>query len=244
MNGYEKWGRQQGQITEMEPAAFAAVLTHKQSETRLNINEIFFSVQGESTKVGLPTVFIRLTGCPLRCRYCDTAYAFHGGNKMSVDSIINNINEYRSKHVTVTGGEPLAQGACHELLARLCDEGYHVSLETGGAIDVSPVDERVMKIMDIKTPGSAEADKNNFNNIRWLNEHDQIKFVICDKNDYGWSRQKINEYKLTDICEVLFSPEHELLTPAELAAWILEDGLDVRLQLQLHKYLWGDVPGK
>lgn len=222
----------------------AVALTPKQSKAGLTINEIFFSIQGESVKVGLPTIFIRLTGCPLRCRYCDTAYAFHAGNKMSVDTIINNIGQYRSKHVTVTGGEPLAQRACYELLTRLCDEGYRVSLETGGAIDVSSVDERVMKIMDIKTPGSAEHDKNDFNNIRRLNSHDQIKFVICDRHDYDWSGRKINEYDMTAICEVLFSPEHESLEPTELAEWMLKDGLNVRLQLQLHKYLWGNVPGK
>ncbi len=219
-------------------------LTQQQAQAECRVNEIFFSLQGESVKVGLPTIFIRLTGCPLRCTYCDTAYAFHEGEKMTIDAIIQDISQYRAKHVTVTGGEPLAQKTCHELLARLCDEGYQVSLETSGAIDIANVDERVMKIMDMKTPGSLEADKNNFKNIACLTNKDQIKFVISDQSDYEWSKQKMNEFKLTDICEVLFSPVHETLSPTDLADWILEDKLNVRLQVQLHKYLWGNVPGK
>lgn len=215
-----------------------------QEQAELRINEIFFSIQGESTRVGLPTIFIRLTGCPLRCRYCDTAYAFHDGEKMSIESIIQSISQYRAKHVTVTGGEPLAQRTCHELLSRLCDEGFRVSLETSGAINLEKVDERVMKIMDIKTPGSTEEDKNKFENINYLNLQDQIKFVICNRADYDWSKRKLIEYNLTDICEVLFSPEHESLNPTELADWILEDKLNVRLQLQIHKYLWGNIKGK
>ncbi len=216
----------------------------QQAVAELTINEIFFSLQGESTKVGLPTIFIRLSGCPLRCQYCDTAYAFHDGEKTSIDNIIQNISQYRTKHVTVTGGEPLAQYSCHELLSRLCDEGYQVSLETSGAIDIANVDERVMKIVDIKTPCSTEEDKNKFENLAYLNSNDQIKFVICDQSDYEWSKQKISELNLTDYCEVLFCPEHTSLNPADLANWILEDRLNVRLQLQLHKYLWGNVPGK
>ena len=213
-------------------------------KTELRINEIFYSIQGESVKAGLPTIFIRLTGCPLRCRYCDTAYAFHNGEKMSIDSIIQNVSQYRSKHITVTGGEPLAQRSCHILLARLCDEGFHVSLETSGTIDIANVDKRVMKIMDIKTPGSAEADKNKFKNLEHLTGNDQIKFVICNQSDYEWSKQKLIRHNMTDICEVLFAPEHVSLKPTELANWILEDKLNVRLQVQLHKYLWGNTPGK
>jgi 7-carboxy-7-deazaguanine synthase len=216
----------------------------QQSASELSINEIFFSLQGESTKVGLPTIFIRLSGCPLRCQYCDTAYAFHDGEKISINDIIQNISQYRTKHVTVTGGEPLAQRACHELLSRLCDEGYQVSLETSGAIDTADVDERVMKIVDIKTPGSEEESKNKFENLKYLNNNDQLKFVICNQSDYEWSKQKLNELKLTDYCEVLFSPAHETLNPTDLANWILEDKLNVRMQVQLHKYLWGNVPGK
>lgn len=216
----------------------------QQASSELSINEIFYSLQGESIKVGLPTIFIRLSGCPLRCQYCDTAYAFHDGEKMSIDYIIQNISQYRTKHVTVTGGEPLAQRSCLELLARLCDEGYQVSLETSGAIDIAAVDERVIKIVDIKTPASKEADKNKFENLSFLNKNDQIKFVICNQSDYEWSKNKINELKLTDYCEVLFSPEHESLNSTDLADWILEDSLNVRLQIQLHKYLWGNVPGR
>jgi 7-carboxy-7-deazaguanine synthase len=228
----------------MDPRTKNGSLVEQQTQTELRINEIFFSIQGESTKAGLPTIFIRLTGCPLRCRYCDTAYAFHDGEKMSIDSIIQDTSQYRAKHVTVTGGEPLAQRSCHELLARLCDEGFHVSLETSGTIDLANVDERVMKIMDIKTPGSTEDDKNNFENLTHITDNDQIKFVICNKSDYEWSKQKLIELNLTDICEVLFSPEHDSLKPADLANWILADKLNVRLQVQLHKYLWGNVPGK
>ncbi len=231
-------------MPELEPQAQSDSSVQNQASSELRINEIFFSLQGESTKVGLPTIFIRLTGCPLRCQYCDTAYAFHEGNKISIDSIIQDISQYRAKHVTVTGGEPLAQRSCHELLARLCDEDFQVSLETSGAIDISNVDERVMKIVDIKTPASEEENKNKFENLAYLNMSDQLKFVICKRTDYEWAKQKINELKLTDYCEVLFSPEHESQNPTDLANWILEDNLNVRMQLQLHKYLWGNVPGK
>ena len=212
-------------------------------EAELRVNELFFSIQGESVKAGLPTVFIRLSGCPLRCRYCDTAYAFHKGRKMSVQSIIRAVAQYRARHITVTGGEPLAQRACLPLLRQLCDEGFQVSLETGGAHDIAGVDERVMKIMDIKTPGSAEDGRNRFANLAWLKRRDQIKFVICDRADYDWCRQKLNEYKLSDICEVLFSPAHGSLAAVELAEWILADQLNVRLQIQVHKYLWGNGAG-
>lgn len=219
------------------------MLAQSQTQTELRINEIFLSLQGESAKVGLPTIFIRLTGCPLRCRYCDTAYAFHDGEKQSIDSIIKNISQYRTRHVCVTGGEPLAQRQCHDLLTRLCDEGYEVSLETSGAIDLSGVDPRVMKVMDIKTPASTEEDKNRYENLESLNDSDQIKFVVCNRNDYDWVKAKIKEYRLVDICEVLLSPEHDSLNPTDLAEWILEDKLNVRLQVQLHKYLWGNKPG-
>jgi len=210
----------------------------------LKVNEIFFSIQGETSKTGLPTVFIRLTGCPLRCVYCDTAYAFHAGKQMSLDDILHKIAGYRTKHVTVTGGEPLAQKACIDLLDLLCDEGYHVSLETSGAIDISKVDERVSRIIDLKTPGSGEVAKNRFKNLKYITPNDQIKFVICDRMDYLWAKDKLKEFQLNERCEVLFSPSHGVLDATKLADWILEDHLPVRLQIQLHKYLWGDVPGK
>ncbi|MFQ5660272.1 MAG: 7-carboxy-7-deazaguanine synthase QueE [Gammaproteobacteria bacterium] len=210
----------------------------------LRVNEIFLSLQGETSKIGLPTAFIRLTGCPLRCRYCDTEYAFYEGDKISIGGILQTISEYRTRHVTVTGGEPLAQKYCPLLLTRLCDEGYQVSLETNGAMDVSCVDPRVVKILDIKTPGSAEVDKNRFSNLEYLYGHDQIKFVICDRNDYEWSKQILDEYRLGDRCEVLFSNSYDELRAGDLADWILEDKLPVRLQIQLHKVLWGDIPGK
>lgn len=228
----------------MKPGAQPDSKAQDQTSSELRINEIFYSLQGESTKVGLPTIFIRLTGCPLRCQYCDTAYAFHEGEKNTINDIIQEVSQYRAKHVTVTGGEPLAQRACHELLARLCDEGYDVSLETSGAIDIANVDERVMKIVDIKTPASEEEAKNKFENLEYLNKTDQIKFVICNQADYEWAKQKLNELKLTDYCEVLFSPAHETQNSTDLANWILDDRLNVRMQVQLHKYLWGNVPGK
>jgi len=228
----------------MKPRAQSDSKAQEQTSSELRINEIFYSLQGESTKVGLPTIFIRLTGCPLRCQYCDTAYAFHKGEKSTINDIIQKISQYRAKHVTVTGGEPLAQRACHELLSRLCDEGYDVSLETSGAIDIANVDERVMKIVDIKTPASEEEAKNKFENLEHINKNDQIKFVICNQADYEWAKQKLNELKLTDYCEVLFSPAHESQNSTDLANWILEDRLNVRMQVQLHKYLWGNVPGK
>jgi len=194
--------------------------------------------------VGLPTAFIRLTGCPLRCQYCDTAYAFHEGDKIAISAIVQRISKYATQHVTVTGGEPLAQPACLDLLSLLCDEGYQVSLETSGAMELAGVDTRVMKILDIKTPGSKEQDKNRFENLDYLTQGDQIKFVLCDEADYQWARQLLRERELAQYCEVLFSPSHTELQPDVLAEWILQDRLPVRLQVQLHKYLWGDVPGK
>lgn len=211
---------------------------------RLRITEIFFSLQGETRTVGIPTVFIRLTGCPLRCQYCDTAYAFQGGNLYQMDAILAQVNAYKARYVTVTGGEPLAQKQCLTLLQRLCDEGYQVSLETSGALAISDVDPRVVKIVDIKTPGSLEVEKNNWENIPHLLPHDQLKFVICDQADYVWAKEIIDRYHLFNRCEILFSPSYQQLTATDLAEWIIRDQLPVRFQIQLHKYLWGDVPGR
>ncbi len=214
-----------------------------ETQSRLKISEIFFSLQGEAANVGLPTVFVRLTGCPLRCSYCDTAYAFSGGEWMQLADIISEIAKYNTRHITVTGGEPLAQKNCIELLKRLCDLDYDVSLETSGAIAVDQVDARVVKVLDIKTPSSTEADKNKYENFNYLNKGDQVKFVICDEEDYLWSKQILVQYQLADKVEVLFSPCHEQLQAVTLANWVLKDQLNVRFQIQLHKYLWGDVPG-
>jgi 7-carboxy-7-deazaguanine synthase len=212
--------------------------------SKLRITEIFFSLQGETRTVGLPTVFVRLTGCPLRCGYCDTAYAFHGGEWMEISEILEKVASYGAHYVTVTGGEPLAQKSCIELLERLCDVGYEVSLETSGALDVSAVDKRVVKVVDLKTPGSGEVNRNLYENMQYILPHDQIKFVICDRKDYDWSKQAIQDYQLNDLCHVLFSPSFEQLKAGELADWIIHDRLAVRLQIQLHKYLWGDVAGR
>lgn len=211
---------------------------------KLRITEIFFSLQGETRTVGLPTVFIRLTGCPLRCQYCDTAYAFQGGTMFELADVLAEVKKYNAQYVTVTGGEPLAQKACIPLLALLCDEGYEVSLETSGALDTSEVDPRVVKVLDIKTPGSLEVEKNHWANIPLLLPHDQVKFVICDEADYVWAKDILQQYQLNTRCQILFSPSHEQLAPGQLADWILRDQLPVRLQIQLHKYLWGDVKGK
>lgn len=221
-------------------------MTDKSSDapqSRLRINEIFFSLQGEARTVGMPTVFIRLTGCPLRCSYCDTTYAFQGGEWMSLDEIVNSVMQYETAHVTVTGGEPLAQPVCIELLTLLCDKGYQVSLETSGALDISRVDRRVSRVMDLKTPGSGEQSRNLLENIEQFTTHDQLKFVICDRNDYMWAREMIIRYELATRCEVLISPSHGQINARELAEWVLEDRLPVRFQLQLHKLLWGDEPG-
>ncbi len=211
---------------------------------KLRITEIFASIQGESSSVGMPTVFVRLTGCPLRCQYCDTAYAFNGGSWMGLDDIATKVGALKLKHVTVTGGEPLAQKTCLSLLKNLCDQGYIVSLETSGALDISNVDPRVVKVVDIKTPASEEVKKNRWDNIPYLREQDQVKFVICNQSDYVWAKNILNEYQLLDRCEVLFSPSAEQLEAKQLAEWILQDQLNVRFQLQLHKILWGNVPGK
>ena len=214
------------------------------NDNRLKINEIFYSLQGEALTVGIPTTFIRLTGCPLRCQYCDTEYAFSGGDWMSLDAILERVAANQTRYVTVTGGEPLAQKPCLDLLAMLCDAGYQVSLETSGALDISRVDSRVVKVMDIKTPGSAEESRNRLENINCISEHDQLKFVICDERDYEWSRELLQRHDLNQRCEVLFSPSFEQLAATDLADWILRDGLPVRMQMQLHKLLWGNQPGK
>ena len=212
--------------------------------SRLRITEIFYSIQGESRTLGWPTVFVRLTGCPLRCGYCDTEYAFQGGQWMELEEILERVAGYGAGYVTVTGGEPLAQPACRALLSRLADNGYAVSLETSGALDVTGVDPRVERVMDLKTPGSGEVDRNRYENLDCLNENDQVKFVVCDRADYEWAKERLREYALTDRCEVLFSPCQGRQDPAELAEWILSDRLPVRFQVQLHRILWGDVAGK
>ena len=213
------------------------------SEARLRINEIFFSLQGETSRTGLPTVFVRLTGCPLRCGYCDTAYAFHEGTMQSLEQVLDTVAGYQVRYVTVTGGEPLAQKACLKLLTALCDEGYSVSLETSGAIDITAVDPRVSRIVDIKTPGSGEAEKNRWENIRLLTSQDEVKFVLCDAADYAWSVDVMQQFSLADRCPVLFSPVYETLEPRQLAEWILRDRLPVRMQIQLHKFLWSEMRG-
>ncbi len=213
------------------------------NSSTLRITEIFYSLQGESSTVGYPTVFIRLTGCPLRCHYCDTEYAFSGGEWMPLEDIEARVKEYRVKHITVTGGEPLAQKASLPLMRRLCDLGYQVSLETSGSLDISEVDERVAVVMDLKTPSSGEMEKNLLANIGHLMMNDEVKFVIGDRDDYDWAVNMLVEHELPRRCEVLFSPVQGM-APTQLADWIIEDQLPVRFQLQLHKILWGDQPGK
>lgn len=211
---------------------------------RLRVTEIFASIQGESNTVGIPTVFIRLTGCPLRCQYCDTTYAFTGGEWMYLTDVESEVASYSIRHVTVTGGEPLAQRDCLSLLSNLCDKKFKVSLETSGALAIDQVDPRVVKIMDIKTPASGEAERNCWQNVNHLRRKDQVKFVICNREDYLWAKLVLDEHRLIDRCEVLFSPSFDELEPKRLAEWILTDRLAVRFQLQLHKILWGDVPGR
>ncbi len=215
----------------------------KERSNQLRITEIFHSLQGESLTVGLPTVFIRLTGCPLRCQYCDTAYAFSGGKLTAISTILTQIETYNCKQICVTGGEPLAQPTCFTLLTALCDAGYQVSLETSGARDIALVDTRVMIVMDLKTPDSDEENKNLWSNLKHLKNSDQIKFVLCSRNDYDWACRMIKEYRLATICQLLFSPSWNQLNPTLLANWILKDNLAVRFQLQLHKILWNDAPG-
>ncbi|MBI4356840.1 MAG: 7-carboxy-7-deazaguanine synthase QueE [Gammaproteobacteria bacterium] len=210
----------------------------------LRITEIFYSLQGETRRVGIPTVFIRLTGCPLRCRYCDTAYAFKGGTVMTFCDILDRVQAYACQTVTVTGGEPLAQKPCIPFLSELCDLGYKVSLETSGALDMGEVDKRVIKIMDLKTPSSGEAHRNHWANLNYLQKQDEIKCVIGSREDYQWAKAIVSKQHLPELCEVLFSPSYQELPASQLADWILEDKLPVRFQIQLHKILWGDVPGK
>lgn len=209
----------------------------------LRITEIFHSLQGESRPAGWPSAFVRLTGCPLRCVYCDTAYAFHGGQRTSIEEILAKVAGFEVRHVCVTGGEPLAQPACHDLLAALCDAGYQVSLETSGALDISAVDRRVAVVLDLKTPASGELARNLWDNLAHLKREDQVKFVICNRADYEWARATLREHALAARCEVLFSPAWEQQPARELAEWILADRLPVRFQVQLHKYLWGDAAG-
>jgi 7-carboxy-7-deazaguanine synthase len=213
-------------------------------QERLKITEIFLSLQGEADAVGWPTVFVRLTGCPLRCSYCDTAYAFHGGTWWEIDDILAEVARQGVRHVCVTGGEPLAQKRCIGLLERLCDAGHEVSLETSGAIDVSQVDPRVSRVVDIKTPGSGELHRNRWENLALLSARDQLKFVLCGRSDYEWARGLVREHALSGRCSVLFSPSKDQLSPRDLADWIVEDRLPVRFQMQLHKLLWNDEPGR
>lgn len=210
----------------------------------LRINEIFYSLQGETSRAGLPTVFIRLTGCPLRCTYCDTSYAFQEGVTLTLPEILDKVAQFHPRYVTVTGGEPLAQKNCLPLLQQLCDAGYSVSLETGGAMDISKVDARVSRILDIKTPGSGEAEKNRWKNLELLTPQDEVKFVLCGEEDYLWAKQVLSEKRVVERSPVLFSVSQGELEPARLAEWILRDNLPVRLQIQLHKLLWGEGRGK
>jgi len=214
------------------------------SDQTLKITEIFYSLQGEARDAGWPTVFVRLTGCPLRCQYCDTEYAFTGGESMTLQAILKKVAGYKPRYVCVTGGEPLAQKPCRKLLKQLCDEGYIVSLETSGAMDISDIDPRVLRVMDLKTPGSGENSRNRLDNIDLLTDRDQVKFVICSRDDYEWARGMISQFELENKCDVLFSPSANKLPGTELAGWIIEDNLPVRFQVQLHKILWQDEPGR
>lgn len=210
----------------------------------LRLTEIFFSLQGEASRVGLPTVFVRLTGCPLRCVWCDTTYSFTGGEMSTIETVLAEVAKYPARQVCVTGGEPLAQKDCLPLLAALCDAGYEVSLETSGALDIAGVDPRVARIMDLKAPGSGELERNRWENLASLNARDEIKIIVASRADYEWARQEIRERMLDRLCPLLLSPAQGLVEPRELAEWILQDGLNVRFQMQLHKLLWGNIKGK
>ena len=227
----------------MNAVADAAAASAATQPERLKLTEIFLSLQGEARDAGWPTVFVRLTGCPLRCQYCDTAYAFHGGQWWETDAILAEVASHGARHVCVTGGEPLAQKRCLQLLAKLCDAGYSVSLETSGAIDIAGVDPRVSRVLDIKTPGSGEVERTLWSNLPLLTAHDQVKFVICGRADYEWARDVVFEQGLASRCGVLFSPSKSQVSPRELADWIVADRLPVRFQMQLHKLLWDDAPG-
>lgn len=211
---------------------------------RVKLTEVFLSIQGEADSVGWPTVFVRLTGCPLRCQYCDTQYAFYGGEWFSIEAVLERVASFSTHHVCVTGGEPLAQKGCLPLLQRLCDAGYRVSLETSGAIDVSQVDPRVVRVVDVKTPASGEVARNRYDNLDVLRPDEQVKFVLCSRDDFEWARDFVRERRLHERCTVLFSPSYGQLEPRDLAQWVLDERLPVRLQIQLHKVLWGDTPGK
>lgn len=213
-------------------------------ESRLRVTEIFLSLQGEASRVGLPTVFVRLTGCPLRCGYCDTDYAFQGGEWLSLGEVVDRVRGHPSPHVTVTGGEPLAQKACQDLLGALCDLGLDVSLETSGALDISVVDRRVARIVDVKTPGSGESERNLWLNLALLTPRDEVKFVLTGESDYLWARAILTKYAIPSRCPVLFSPAWGSLEPTRLAEWVLRDGLPVRMQVQLHKLLWREARGR
>jgi 7-carboxy-7-deazaguanine synthase len=225
-------------------APSSAAPAEQAAPARVKITEIFLSIQGEADSVGWPTVFVRLTGCPLRCQYCDTQYAFYGGEWLSIEDVLGKVGKFQTPHVCVTGGEPLAQKGCLDLLRQLCDAGHHVSLETSGAMDVSKVDPRVVRVVDVKTPGSAEAARNRLENLELLRVDEQVKFVICDRADFEWSRDLVRARRLNERCTVLFSPSYGQVEARDLAQWILDERLPVRLQIQLHKVLWGDTPGK
>ncbi|HEY0942241.1 MAG TPA: 7-carboxy-7-deazaguanine synthase QueE [Steroidobacter sp.] len=228
-------------IADSIPVDSAAVAS---GSARVKLTEIFLSIQGEADSVGWPTVFVRLTGCPLRCQYCDTAYAFHGGEWFSIEQVLERVASFNTRHVCVTGGEPLAQKGCFPLLQRLCDAAYSVSLESSGAIDVSKVDARVTRVVDVKTPGSGEAARNRYENLDVLRPDEQVKFVLCSRADFEWARDFVRERRLHERCMVLFSPSYGQVQPRQLAEWVLDERLPVRLQIQLHKVLWGDTPGK
>ena len=232
-------------MSRIQPRSIRIATDDRGSNATLRITEIFLSLQGETRSVGWPTTFVRLTGCPLRCQYCDTAYAFTGGTIMSIGAILGQVADHPARHVTVTGGEPLAQPGVHVLMRRLADAEYDVSLETSGALDIGEVDPRVTRVVDFKTPGSREVHRNRFENVAHLTARDQVKFVICHREDYQWAKACCEEHGLTNrVSDVLFSPSAGEIEPAELADWILADGLDVRFQIQLHKLLWGDEPGR